>query len=94
MPLPREVLEANLAKVNASRRADLLVKLESYEPPGRFVLSFPDRAMPEGQCIDQDFTEIQWALHEGHQVTTGIQGGRKDEESGRYYIDYEVIEWD
>ena len=94
MPLPKETLEANLAKVNAARRPDLVVKLESYEPPGKFVLSFPDRAMPEGQCIDQDFTEIQWALHENDKVTTGIQGGRKDEASGRYYIDYEVIEWD
>jgi hypothetical protein len=94
MPLPKDLLERNLAKVNQARRPDLAIKLESYEPPGRFVLSFPDRAMPEGQCIDQDFSEIQWALHENEKIDTGIQGGRKDEALGRYFIDYEVIEWD
>jgi hypothetical protein len=70
------------------------VALESYEPPGRFVLSFPDRAMPDGACIDQDFSEIQFLLHDDVGIDTGIQGGRQDPETGRYHMTYEVIEWD
>lgn len=67
--------------------------MESFDG-ARFRLSFPNRAMPEGQCIDQDFTEIQWALHEDRQVVTSIVGGRHDEAADRYLIDYEVVEWD
>lgn len=93
MPLDRALVEAQLARINAQRRPDEPVRLESYEDPGRFVLSFPDRPMPEGQCLDQDFTEIQWLLHET-KAFTNIVGGRKDEAAGRYLIEYEVMEWD
>lgn len=50
--------------------------------------------MGEGQCIDQDFTEIQWALHERAKVFTSIQSGRLDEDTRRYHIEYDVVEWD
>jgi len=94
MPLPREVLDAHVAQLNAARRPEECIVIESYEPPGRFVLSFPDRAMPEGECIDQDFSEIQFLLHDKVGVDTGIQGGRLDEDARRYHMIYEVIEWD
>lgn len=93
MPLPKDVLEAALARLNGTRREEHRVRLESYEPPGRFVLSFPDRPMPEGMCIDQDFSEIQFALLERDRVFTDLRGGRQDEE-GRYLIEYDVVEWD
>ena len=94
MPLPRDVLEAQLARLNQARRPEHVVRLVSYEPPGRFVLSFPDRPMPEGACIDQDFTEIQFALHEHAKLFTDLRSGRKDDETDRYLIEYEVVEWD
>ena len=93
MPLPKETLERALARMNEARRPEHQVRLESYEPPGRFVLSFPDRAMPEGQCIDQDFSEVQFGLHEKEGVFTDLRGGRQDEETRRYLIEYEVVEW-
>ena len=93
MPIEKGVLDAALARVNRGRRNDQLVKLEAHDG-ARFRLSFPNRAMPEGQCIDQDFTEIQWTLHEDDKVTTSIVGGRHDEGADRYHIDYEVVEWD
>ena len=94
MPLPKDVLERHVARLNARRRDGEEVRIERYEEPGRFTLSFPDRAMPEGQCIDQDFSEIQFELHGKERIDTGIQGGRQDPETGRYHIDYDVVEWD
>ncbi|GEM_PF-4387355 len=94
MPLERKTLEDEVARLNLGRRPDERVVLEAYEAPGRFTLSFPDRAMPEGQCIDQDFSEIQFMLHDNAGVDTGIQGGRQDPETRRYHMLYEVIEWD
>lgn len=93
MPLERPFLEAQLARLNADRKEHERVRLESFEP-GRFVLSFPERQMPEGQCLDQDFTEIQWLLHDTGKVFTNIVGGRKDEDAGRFHIEYEALEWD
>jgi hypothetical protein len=93
MPVQRRAVEESLARINAARPADQQVKLESFTPQ-RFVLSFPDRPMPEGQCIDQDFSEIQFALLEQDKVYTGIQGGRQDEADRRYHIEYAVTEWD
>ena len=94
MPLDRATLDEFVAKVNAKRRPDQPVKVEAYEPPGAFVLSYPERAMPEGQCIDQDFTDIQFALFEERDLTTNIVGGERREEDGRYHMRYEVVEWD
>jgi hypothetical protein len=93
VPIARDVLEENLRRVYGARRPDLAVRVESFAP-GRFTLSFPDRPMGEGECIDADFTEIQFALHEHAKIDTGIQGGRRDEDDGRYHIEYAVIEWD
>jgi hypothetical protein len=93
MPIDRAVLERNLQRVNGRRKADERVQVEAFSPQ-RFALSFPDRAMPEGQCIDQDFSEIQFDLLENDGVYTGIQSGRLDEATGRYVIEYEVTEWD
>ena len=93
MPVDRATLDAALAQLNKPRRADQQVRVESFDG-ARFQLSFPNRAMPEGQCIDQDFTEIQWTLHEDDKLTTSIVGGRHDEAADRYFIDYEVVEWD
>lgn len=93
MPVERAVVEAYLAKLNAARRPDQGIKLEAFDPPGKFTLSFPNRAMPEGQCIDQDFTDIQFALHEERQIDTNIVGGQLRDD-GRYWMRYEVIEWD
>jgi hypothetical protein len=93
MPVAEHALRESLDRINARRRAGELVTLESYAPQA-FVLSFPDRAMPEGQCIDQDFSEIQFLLHDSVGIDTGIQGGRQDPETGRYHMTYEVIEWD
>lgn len=94
MPIDRATVERFVAKLNAARPPALPVRLEEYVAPGRFVLSFPNRPMSEGQCIDQDFSEIQWALHEEARIDTGIQAGRHDAEADRYHITYEVIEWD
>lgn len=94
MPLARDVLEKHVEELNAQRREGEKIRVESYDAPGRFVLSFPDRAMPEGQCIDQDFSEIQFLLHDRVGVDTGIQGGRLDEATQRYHMTYEVVEWD
>lgn len=94
MPIDRKTLEEHVARINRARPPHLAIKIESYEPPGRFVLSFPDRAMPEGQCIDQDFSEIQFNLHDDEKIDTGIQAGRLDEDARRYVMTYEVIEWD
>jgi len=94
MPIARDVLEAHVARLNKARKSGEEIVIESYEAPGRFVLSFPDRAMPAEQCIDQDFSEIQFLLHESVGIDTGIQGGRQDPETGRYHMIYEVIEWD
>lgn len=93
MPLPRAALDENLARVNAARPADLAAKLVEADEQ-KFKLSFPERTMPEGQCIDQDFTEIQWKLHEHANVTTSIIGARLDEDEQRYLVEYEVVEWD
>lgn len=94
MPIDRDTVERHVAQLNALRKPDEHVRLEAYEPPGRFVLSFPNRPVPPEQCIDQDFTEIQFALHEQAKIDTGIQNGRLDEETDRYVIEYAVIEWD
>ena len=94
MPIDRATLEEFIAKVNATRPSDKPVQIVAFEPPGKFVLSYPDRAMPEGQCIDQDFTDIQFALFEGRDLATNIVGGQKDEGAGRYVMTYEVVEWD
>lgn len=94
MPIDRATLEEFLAKVNATRPSDKPVRIVSFEPPGRFVLSYPDRAMPEGQCIDQDFTDIQFALFEARDLATNIVGGQKDEDAGQYVMTYEVVDWD
>lgn len=94
MPIDRATLEEFVAKVNATRPQDKPVALVAYEPPGRFVLGYPDRVMPEGQCIDQDFTDIQFALFEAKGLSTNIVGGQKDEDVGRYLMTYEVVEWD
>jgi hypothetical protein len=93
VPVEERAVRENLARINAARRPSEAVTLESFTPQ-RFVLSFPDRAMPEGQCIDQDFSEIQFALLEHDKVYTGIQGGRLDEDARRYFIEYAVTEWD
>ncbi|HET6404684.1 MAG TPA: hypothetical protein VFH78_08555 [Candidatus Thermoplasmatota archaeon] len=94
MPIDRATLEEFVARVNATRPADKPVRIESFDPPGRFVLSYPDRPMPEGQCIDQDFTDIQFALFEARELSTNLVGGAKDEDAGRYVMTYEVVEWD
>lgn len=94
MPLDRATLEEVLAAVNAARPSDKPVVLESFEPKGRFVLSYPERALPEGQCIDQDFTDVQFALFEARDVSTNIVGGARDDADGRYRMTYEVVEWD
>lgn len=93
MPVDRQILEENLARVNVGRRKEHIIQIAAFSPQ-RFTLSFANREMPEGQCIDQDFTDIQFALHENAKIDTGIQAGRLDEEKQRYFIDYEVIEWD
>jgi len=89
--LRRDALDDALARVNEARHKGAPAQVESADP-SRFVLSFPNRMTPEGECIDQDFSAIQWILHEKG-VDTGIQGGRLDEASDRYFIEYEVIEW-
>lgn len=94
MPVAREVVEEFVAKLNAQRRPEHAIALERYDAPGTFVLSFANRAMPEGQCIDSDFTDIQFALHEARKIDTQIVGGRLDEERDRYVMTYEVVEWD
>lgn len=93
MNLDAARIQEEVAKLNASRRKDQLVRVERIEGD-QFTLSFPNRAMPEGQCIDQDFTEIQWAIHEKDQTVTSIVGGRHEPADDRYYIDYELVRWD
>lgn len=93
MTLERATLEAHVAKLNASRRPDHAIRIESFDEAGRFVLSYPDRTMPEGQCIDQDFTDVQFALFEERQLTTNIIGGEKRDDE-RYHMEYELVVWD
>ena len=93
MPLDRATVEAFVAKLNAQRRPEHAVRLERWEEPARFVLSYPERAMPEGQCIDGDFTDIQFALFEERHVTTNLVGGAKLDDE-RYHMQYELVEWD
>ncbi len=93
MPLSREALDKNVAQMNAERPKDIPVIVSSADP-ARFQLSFPDRVLPDGQCIDQDFSAIQWLLQADVNVTTGIIGARLDEETRIYHVDYEVVEWD
>lgn len=93
MPISRETVEEFVAKLNATRRPDHHVKLEEYKAPGEFVLSFPNRPMPPEQCIDQDFSEIQFALHEEKRIDTNIVVGRLLDDE-RYHMRYQVIEWD
>jgi hypothetical protein len=91
MPLPRALLDEHLARLNARRPPTMPARLESVSESG-FVLSFPERALPEGECIDSDFSDIQWGLHDAG-VTTQIVSARQDDE-GRYVLTYEVVEWD
>lgn len=93
MPIERAVVESHVARLNAERRPEHAARLERYEAPGTFVLSFPNRAMPEGECIDSDFTDIQFALHEHERVDTQIIAGELQDDD-RYHMTYEVIEWD
>lgn len=91
--LERKTIEEHVAKLNAQRRPELAIRIESLDDAGRFVLSYPDRAMPEGQCIDQDFTDIQFALFEALDLSTNIVGGERRDD-GRYHMQYEVVVWD
>ena len=93
MPVDRATVESYVAKLNASRKPDEHVKLEQFDAPREFLLSYPNRAVPEGACIDQDFTEIQFALFEERKLTTQIGGGELRDD-GRYWMRYEVVEWD
>lgn len=93
MQLTRALLDDHVTRLNAARRADIAIRIESFEEAGRFVLSYPERAMPEGQCIDQDFTDIQFALFEERALTTNIVGGEKRDDE-RYHMQYEVVDWD
>ena len=92
MSLDRAALEAYVAKLNAARKADEQVKVEDHAER-EFVLSYPDRPMPEGACIDSDFTEIQFALFEQKQLTTSIVSGERRDD-GRYWMRYEIVVWD
>lgn len=94
MPIARETVEEFVRKLNAQRRPEHAIALESYQAPGAFALSFPNRAMPEGQCIDSDFTDIQFALHEERKIDTQIVAGKLDEDRDRYVMQYEVVEWE
>ena len=93
MTLDRPTLETYVAKLNAQRRPELAIRIESFDEKGRFVLSYPDRAMPEGQCIDQDFTDIQFALFEDRDLSTNIVGGERRDDD-RYHMQYELVVWD
>lgn len=94
MPIDRATLETFVAKLNATRRSDHFVRIESFDPPGDFVLSYPDRPMPPEQCIDQDFSEIQFALLDEKQITTGIVAGALNPADERCHMRYQVVEWD
>ena len=92
MLLDKPAVEEALARMNAQRRPEHAIRLLAYEAPGKFTLSFPDRPMPEGECIDQDFSAIQFLLLDAKGISTDLRGGR--EADGRYVIDYEAIDWD
>lgn len=91
--LDRKTLEEHVAKLNAQKRPEHAIRIEGFDDAGRFLLSYPDRAMPEGQCIDQDFTDIQFALFEAMDVSTNIVGGERRDDD-RYHMQYEVVVWD
>lgn len=93
MGLDRALLEEHVARLNAARRPDITIRIEAFDDAGRFLLSYPDRVMPEGQCIDQDFTDIQFALFEERGLTTNIVGGEKRDDE-RYHMQYEIVVWD
>lgn len=93
MPLDRAALERVLAQVNQRRRPEQKVRVEDFGEKS-FTLAFADRPMPEGQCLDEDFVEIQFALHMQEKVDAGIVGARFDEDLNEYRVEYEVVEWD
>jgi hypothetical protein len=94
VPIDISTIEQFVMKLNATRRPDHAVKLESFDPPGTFVLSYPDRPMPPEQCIDQDLSEIQFALLDEKKITTEIVAGALDPTDERYHMRYQVVEWD
>jgi len=94
--LTRAVLESHVAKLNAARREAEAIVIESYDEAGvgAFVLSFPDMQKGEGECLDQDFTLIQWALFEHEDISTSIIGGERNDADERYHMRYEAVDWD
>lgn len=93
MAIPREALERALAELNRHARPGQEARVVEHEPK-RFRLSFFDLPLPEGQCLDQQFVEVQFLLHEREGVDTNLVGARYVEDEGRYVVDYELIEWD
>ncbi len=86
------LVERTVADINAKRRPDL--KIQIIEAVGdEFVLAIPHEDLPEGQCMDERFSEIQWILHE-QDVDAGIHGGEFDEDAGAYRVRYKLIHWD
>ena len=93
MPIERAQLERVLGRINLEHRPGQEVRLVAFSPKG-FTLSFFDLPMPEGSCLDEHFTEVQFALNAQEKVDAGIVGARYDEAERRYLVEYEVIEWD
>ncbi|MHB8606389.1 MAG: hypothetical protein ACYDCK_14160 [Thermoplasmatota archaeon] len=92
MTLERAALEAALAHVNGDRREADRARVAAFAPT-RFTLEFPDVALPDGRCVDEDFVAVQFALKESANLDSGIVGARFDEEARRYFVEYEIISW-
>lgn len=93
MPIARPQLERVLAELNAKRAPEHAIEVVRVEP-AQFELSFPDVLLGEATCVDEHFTDVQFALSLRENVDTSIVGAKLDEAARRYRVAYEVVEWD
>lgn len=93
MPLAKEQLARVLAELNAKRSPEHAIEVLRFAPQA-FELSFPDVLLGEATCVDEHFTDVQFALSVREKVDTSIVGAKVDEDARRYAVAYEVIEWD
>lgn len=93
MPLAREQLDRVVAALNAGRPLEHAIEVVSFGK-GTFELSFADVPLGDASCVDEHFTDVQFALSVHEKVDTSVVGAKHDESARRYLVAYEVIEWD
>ncbi len=91
-PQALRLMQETVDELNAKRPEELAIRVAEAKDD-EFVLVYPHEDLPEGQCMDERFTEIQWILHD-KDVDAGIHGGEFDEDEQLYRIRYKIIHWD